>query len=169
MALTAASPCHGSIREVADEEEGDTSLVALRTMLSRWARLSSGPFRRFRGIAIDLFSNDPFGCFVQVLIKRVLELQIFWPENFVDKRSGSPDDDGRVALPLVAVGFQTVAATQRGEQAPVPEIREGKPCFYRVIGLRDDRKSFPHPLGRSRRCAALPDGGGTFEQCGNLA
>jgi hypothetical protein len=35
--------------------------------------------------------------------------------------------------------------------------------------LRDDRKSFPHPLGRSRRCAALPDGGGTFEQCGNLA
>ena len=47
-----------------------------------------------------------------------------------------------MALPLVAVGFQTVAATQRGEQAPVPEIRECKPCFYRVIGLRGDRKSF---------------------------
>jgi hypothetical protein len=71
---------------------------------------SIGPFRRFRGIAMDLFSNYPFRCFVQVLIKPVLELQIFWPEDFVDKRSGSPHDDGRAELPLVAVGFQTVPA-----------------------------------------------------------
>ena len=165
--LTAATPVTEAFgKSLAREKE---TQLALRPMLPRWARLSSGPFRRFREVAINLFSNDPFRGFVQVLIKRVFELQIFRPENFVDKRSGSAHDNGGVALPPVAIGFQTVAATQRGEQAPVPQIREGKAGFYRAIGLRGGRKSFLHPLGRSRRCAALPFGGGTFEQSGNLA
>ncbi len=45
--------------------------------------LSSRPFRRFRGITVDLFSNDPFRSFVQILIERVLDLQIFRPEEIL--------------------------------------------------------------------------------------
>jgi len=48
-------------------------------------------------------------------------------------------------------------------------IGERELRFYRLFSLRRDSKSFSHPLDRSRRCAAFPAGGGTFEQRGDLA
>src|ERR1035441_4817834 len=86
--------------------------------------LSLRPFRRFRGITVDLFSNDPFRSFIQIFIERVLDLQKLWPESVVDKRSWSPHHDRRVALAPVAIGCKTVAATECGEQAPAPLIGE---------------------------------------------
>ena len=119
-------------------------------------RLSLCPFRSFRGITVDLFSNDPFRSFVQVFIERVLDLQKFRPESVVDERSWSPHDDRRVALATVAIGFKTVAATQCGEQAPAPLIGERELRFYRLFSLRRDSKSFSHPIDRSRRCVRSP-------------
>ena len=74
-----------------------------------------------------------------------------------------------VALAPVAIGCKTVAATQRGEQAPAPLIGERELRFYRLFSSRRDSKSFPHPIDCRRRCVAFTDGRGAFEQRGNFA
>jgi hypothetical protein len=74
-----------------------------------------------------------------------------------------------VALAPVAVGFKTIAATQRGEQAPAPLIGERELRLYRLFRLRRNSKGFPDPIDRSRRSMAFSDGRGAFEQRGDFA
>ena len=87
----------------------------------------------------------------------------------MDKRSWSPHDDRCVALAPVAIGFKTMAATQRGEQAPAPLIGERELRFYRLFRLRRNSKSFPHSIDCSRRCVSFSDGRSAFEQRGYFA
>jgi hypothetical protein len=48
-------------------------------------------------------------------------------------------------------------------------IGERELRLYRLFSLRRNGKSFPHPIDRSRRCVALSDGRGAFEQRGDFA
>jgi|SRR6516225_4516184 hypothetical protein len=57
----------------------------------------------------------------------------FRPESAVDKRSWSTHDDPCVALAPVAIGFKTIAAPQRGEQAPAPLIGERELRFLAAV------------------------------------
>jgi hypothetical protein len=48
-------------------------------------------------------------------------------------------------------------------------IGERELRFYRLFRLRRDRKSFPHPIDRRRRCVSFSDGRGAFEQRGDFS
>jgi len=74
-----------------------------------------------------------------------------------------------VTLARVAIGFKTIAAAKRGEQASAPMIGERELHFYRLFRLRCDIQGSPHPIDRSRRCVSFSDGGGACEQRSDLA
>ena len=47
--------------------------------------VSSNSLLGFVGIAEDFFSNNPFGCLIQIFVQCLLNLKEFRPERFVDE------------------------------------------------------------------------------------
>lgn len=174
----------GSLRADAREKDAGRPLVSAHTRQTRqewvkvgWLRALSAQtpkisFRdllRLAGVAEYLFANDPFRSFLQVIIERILDLQELRPESAVEERSWSPQANRRIALTRVPIGFQTIAAAQRGEQSSVPMIQDPELHLYWLFNLRCGGKGFSHPLDRRCRCISFAIGGGAFEERGYLA
>src|ERR1017187_10135834 len=133
------------------------------------ARPLSRPLRRISRVAVDLFADDSFGGLVQILVKRRAQLLILGPQRLIDERRRNPYHHGGVALPLVAIRLQPVAAAQRREQTPLPPVRHAELEFPRLLGLLRDAERLLDALDGRRRGVAFPRRGGAFEQSRDLA
>src|ERR1019366_1856744 len=129
----------------------------------------SRPLRRISRVAIHLFADDSFGRLVQIFVERRAQLLILGPQRLIDERRRNPHHHGGVALPLVAIRLQPVAAAQRREQTPLPPVRHAELEFPRLLGLLRDAERLLDALDGRRRGVAFPRRGGAFEQSRDLA
>jgi hypothetical protein len=74
-----------------------------------------------------------------------------------------------VALARVPGGFQSVSAAKRGEQAPVPSIKESELRFNGLLNLFCGGEGLPHLVDCCGCGIPFPGRGGAFEQSWYLA
>lgn len=69
----------------------------------------------FGGVAVDAFGDDAVGDVFEVVTEGGAEVEVLWPEGFVDEGAGDTDHDGGAALASVTVGFEAVT-TEEGDE-----------------------------------------------------
>jgi hypothetical protein len=139
----------------------------LRRVYDNSARFSS--FARFFRIAVDFFADNSLRGFVEPPVERVLEFEIFRPEGFIDERARRAHHHGGVALAVIAIGLESIAAAERREETPLPAVGKSHLDLHRGFG---SLRRCDGPLDSiDRGCGGSPfsAGRGAFEKGGNLA
>ena len=132
-------------------------------------RNSSRAFRCVVGIFENFFANDALRGFIQVGEKCSLKLQILGPERSINKCPWGADDQRAKALPLVAVGNDSVSAAKGGEQPPLPLIRYRKPELRHWFGPGRGPQRLTDAVNGSSGSLTLASSRCAFKQRSDLA